>query len=63
MFAVTGVLSPEVLTPCAPWLMALCGYGNPRPEGRASLLTLTNRVNAAGSGFGPDVIFSVDSNR
>jgi hypothetical protein len=44
-----------------PWLMALGGYSDPRPEGRASLLTLMNRVNATRFGFGPDIIFSIDS--
>jgi hypothetical protein len=43
------------------WLMPPCRYGDLRPEGRGFLLTSKNRVNAAGSGFGPDVIFSVDS--
>jgi hypothetical protein len=52
---------PQRCRPCVPlWLMALCGYCDPRPEGRASLLTL-NRVNTAGFGFVPYVIFSVGS--
>ena len=38
-----------------------CGSCGPRPESRASLLTLANRVNVTGIGFGPDVTFSVES--
>jgi hypothetical protein len=53
---------PQRCRPCVPlWLVALCGYCDPRPEGRASLLTLTNRMNTTGFGFVPYVIFSVGS--
>ena len=41
--------------------MALCGYDDIYAEGYASLLTMTNRLNATVFGFAPDVIFSVDS--